>query len=106
VIWNIASSSCSICDEVVSNESYDLAKVGVDGVEPVTGHIFAFAMARAFGGIVIDETRGDFNTFLREAFERWIRYPSRRTIFDDQLRLKDLTLVQWSNILAKANLRQ
>jgi dynein heavy chain len=102
VVWNIASGVCALFDALSNSQTVDFEALATDQVEKVVSHIFAFALTWGFGGIVTDETRGDFDTFMREHFERRISYPTRRTLFDYQLRIKDLTFTPWSDLIETA----
>ncbi|OHT12593.1 Dynein heavy chain family protein [Tritrichomonas foetus] len=100
LIWNIATSLCYIIDAVIADQNINIAEAPQDQLEKYITHIFAYAMTWAFGGIITDESRGDFDTFMREMFERKINYPTRRTLFDYSLDVKNTTFTLWSDIIA------
>ena len=98
LIWNIASSLCYIIDAMICDQEIVLQEAPPDQIEKYITHVFAYAMAWSFGGIITDETRGDFDTFLREMFERKINYPARRTLFDYSLDIKGTQFISWHEI--------
>ena len=103
IIWNIASSLCSIYESIIRSQDIHIVETPPDQVEKVITHVFAFAMTWAFGGIITDETRGDFDTFMREMFERKINYPTRKTLFDYKLDIKELKFDLWSDLINETN---
>ncbi|OHT01787.1 Dynein heavy chain family protein [Tritrichomonas foetus] len=99
LIWNIATSLCTLFDAITSSQEVVYEKLPADQIEKIITTIYAFAMAWAFGGVITEETRGDFDTFVREMFERKINYPPRKTLFDYQLDIKEMKFDPWSDLV-------
>ena len=99
IVWNIATSMCCIIDAITAEQEIDLSQTAHDQIEKYINHMYAYAMTWAFGGIITDESRGDFDTFMREMFERKINYPTRRTLFDYALDVKDSVFNSWSDLI-------
>ncbi|EAY02556.1 Dynein heavy chain family protein [Trichomonas vaginalis G3] len=96
-VWNLAQSLCSIFDVMVSESKLKLEELAEDIAPKGCAHIFAFAMCWAFSGIITDSTRGDFDTFLRDVFQRRINYPPRRMLMDYSLDVMTDTFTAWSD---------
>ena len=99
LIWNIATSLTKLVDALAASQEIDFEKVPSDQIERVVHHIFAYALAWSFGGVITEETRSDFDTFLREMFERKINYPPRKTLFDYSLDAKESRFNLWSDMV-------
>ena len=102
-IWNLAQSVCSLFDAIVESQKVDFSAIKEDSIPSKCAHIFAYSIAWAFSGILSDETRGDFDTFLRELFERKINYPSRRLLIDYSLDANNDSFTPWNDIVTNAS---
>lgn len=105
IIWNIASSVCEFITAMMTEQEIDINSFHDDIRNKVVAHIYAFALAWSFGGIVTDETRADFDAFMRDHFERKINYPARHMIFDYALIINELRFKLWSDYIQETEVK-
>jgi len=93
---NLVQTLFSFFDSFVFESNIKFSSIGLDSLPKVISHIYSYAMCWAFGGIIAEQSRSDFDTFLREIFERRITYPPRKTLFDYYLSQNELKFEPWS----------